>query len=436
MTTFQGLPSLVFLDISSNKIGKIAKHSFREQTHLRLLNVRDNKLKVIEVMAFAGLKSISILDISMQDISQIEGLLVNISSTLDLLNVSSNSIELLNTDAFSDLPTLATIDIRRNPITRVNIMNVNNLTNLNILTDISYLCCFNIMHTCDKKLLGICPFDHAMASVSYLGIMTIILNILHYGRKRKYCRVRTTMILFSLQVLCNCLMGISVIIPLLKDKLFPPQIVHQQQGIKYMYCFLSGTFQLFLILFLSCLAVFNSVNTYNGTLSMVRESSDQRKRKFVCLFIISVLSLLLCCLPALVIFITHELLPNVSGLCSLFNALNSDSCGTLVSIGIILCLVIANSISQIVVSCKTLKSVHHSQEVVKGLGGLISSTQYKHVLIFKCLIQPVTTALLQIAAGTICLMDLLNMVTNKREDIRTILILLPSTIQAILGNIK
>ena len=436
-TTFQGLSSLVFLDISSNRIDRIATHSFMSQRHLILLNINDNQIKVVETMAFAGLESMLALDLSDQHITKLDAILVNISSTLKMLNVSSNSIERLNLHTIGDLSNVVTLDIRYNPITRVNVTGANNLTNLTILTDISYLCCFNEIHTCNKtNYLGICPHSKGMAADGYLGICTIILNIIHYARKRRYCKARSSSVLFSVQVLFNSLMGISVLMPLLKDIIFLPEIVHHQQGGKYMYCLGSGTFQLFLVLFVSCLAIFKSVNTFYGTRSIIKETSNQRYQKYICLAVIFLVNVLMSLIPSLVSFVNRGLLPNASRLCTLFNALNIDHLGTVVSIGDILCLIIINSIVHIIVSLLTLKTIHDSQRAVKRMGGRVSSGKDTSVLFFTCLIQPVAFALMQITASIVCFLPFTRLVSEQWEYVSQIFILLPGIIQSILGNIK
>ena len=435
--TFQGMSSLVFLDISSNRIDRIAMHSFISQRHLILLNINDNQIKVVETMAFAGLESMLALDLSDQNITKLDAILVNISSTLKMLNISSNFIERVNLHTIGDLSNVVALDIRYNPITRVNVTGANNLTNLNILTDIIYLCCFNEIQTCNKKnYLGICPHSKGMGADGYLGIFTIILNIIQYARKRRYCKAQSSGVLFSVQVLFNSLMGISVFMPLLKDIIFLPEIVHHQQGGKYMYCLGSGTFQLFLVLFVSCLAIFKSVNTFYGTRSIIKETSNQRYQKYICLAVIFLVNVLLSLIPSLVSFVNRGLLPNASRLCTLFNALNIDHLGTVVSIGGILCLIIINSIVHIIVSLRTLKTIHDSQRAVKGMGGRISSGKDTSVLFFTCLIQPFAFALMQITASIVCFLPFTGLVSEKWEYVSQIFILLPGIIQSILGNIK
>ena len=438
-TTFKDLSSLVFLDISSNRIRHIAKDSFIAQTHLILLDIKDNHINVVEIMAFAGLQSITVLDLSMQNISKVDGIFCNRSSTIKLYNVSSNYIEFLSIPAMGDLSKLVTLDIRNNPITRVNITDDYNVANLIILTDISYLCCFNETYTvsCEKKTwLGVCPHSRRVDGVSCYVISAIILNILLYVRKRNSYKVRTSIVLFSLQVLCNSLMGISVLLPLLKDILFLPEIVNHQQGGKYMYCLVSGTFQLFLLLFLSRLAVFKSVNTYRGTHRIIKESSSQRYKFFIMLVIIWLVDMFMSITPSLVSLFTYGFLPNLSRLCSLFNDLNNDSLGTTVSIVFILCLIILNSLVQIMVSFGTLKTIYDSQKAVQRMGGKISSGKRKSVMIFKCLIQPITLAFLQSIVSIVCILAIAGIVADMDELVRDIITLLPCIIQPILENIK
>ena len=423
--TFHYQPNLVFLDLSSNKINYIGQNSF--SVHLILLNLGGNHITIVESMAFQGLKSISILDLSHQNISNIYGILATMSLSVKLLNVSYNSIEWLNIPDLDKLSNLATLDLRHNPITRLS-PGIANFTP-NILIDINYICCFSTRFNCPMKPLeSVCPLHITMYSITYIGISSCIVNVIHYVINRKNCKVRFIALLFLLKIVCNSIMGITAMLPLIKDVLFPPETVHLEQGAKYMYCFLTGTLQLFMMLYIPYLGFIKYLSTYLGATSMVKESSQQFPRKCVYLFVSFVLHICLSFIPSLISFKMYGHLPQVTQICSIFNGLNTDRPESIASMGCILCLTIIYSVTQVVCSCKTYLAVLNSHMAVKQRGGIIKGgNENKSKLILKCIIQPVISASLQITATTVCLVAISGGIND--DILLGWLILLPSTME-------
>ena len=73
------------------------------------------------------------------------------------------------------------------------------------------------------------------------------------------------------------------------------------------------------------------------------------------------------------------------------------------------------------------------QERVKVMGGIISHEKDKSKLIFKCLLQFVTLALLQIAVSIACLLAMVGLISEVGMIVMERPILPPSLIKSILA---
>ena len=429
-TTFLGQPNLRMLDLSSNRIHKIRKLSFAAHVHLIHIGFEGNQIKTVEMMAFTGLLSLDILDLSKQNISNLYGLFAAMPLSVKLLNVSRNSIEWLNIPEFDKHSNLATIDIRYNHVIRLNTSASNLHFNLSILTDISYLCCFIGRYTCrDKPRLSTCPLQQTMYSTICLGIFTAIVNVIQYVSKRGSYEDRFAALLFLLHFTSSMMLGASILIPLLKDHLYPPNAVHSPQGGKYVYCLLSGTFQFSLLLLRSWLGFLKHANIYWGITSFVKKGSRLYHRKCVYLVMSSIIQIFLSSVPIL-ITLRSGLFPKCTRVCSIFNDLNNGGPEAASSIGVILCFVIIYCISHVAVSSKIFITVQVSQTAVTQMGGKISMGKGNKIKLFlKCIIQPIISALLQTVSIVVCLMALNGWRSEHMDMLLGWVILLPSTMQ-------
>ena len=138
-----------------------------------------------------------------------------------------------------------------------------------------------------------------------------------------------------------------------------------------------------------------------------------------------IVHLLLSVIPSLISIKVYQLHIKITRMCSLFNDLNSlEVTGSIV---FILCLVIILSITLVVVFSLTYKTIHDSQMAVTKMGGLINSGKGKGLkLILKCIFQPITSAVLQIAATSILALTGQS-IEDNRESIVGCMILIPNT---------
>lgn len=113
---FNGMNSLMLLDLSRNKIIELKSDIFEGSQHLEELNFHENKISSIESRAFAGLSNLKNLDLSKNEISVIFKNSFIHNSNIEILDLHSNIINLLYYKAFSGLNHLKKLNLADNKL--------------------------------------------------------------------------------------------------------------------------------------------------------------------------------------------------------------------------------------------------------------------------------------------------------------------------------
>jgi len=123
-------PSLVNLDISSNKLEVLHDKVFVAQHILEELNLSDNNISEISQRTFVGLRSLTRLNIRKNDIEFLNEGCFFLLQSLQILDLSENQISSVNSKAFINLEKLQVLNLRNNYLTSVPSESFSSLINL------------------------------------------------------------------------------------------------------------------------------------------------------------------------------------------------------------------------------------------------------------------------------------------------------------------
>lgn len=102
------------LDLSSNSITILNRHSFADISDLQILSLNNNKIETIPPFAFFGLKQLRYLNLNENRITQITHALFSGLEFLQYLNISNNQIEVLGENNLIPLAQLESLDLSGN----------------------------------------------------------------------------------------------------------------------------------------------------------------------------------------------------------------------------------------------------------------------------------------------------------------------------------
>ncbi|KAJ8302246.1 hypothetical protein KUTeg_021233 [Tegillarca granosa] len=139
---FENLINLYFLDLRDNAIKTIQSHAFKGLKYLQILLLKGNPLlQTISESSFDGLSSLVSLDLSRKNINDFPNDAFKGLVALKFLNLSYNKIHEFNTDISKGLDRLEILDIRQSGIPPKASM-FDSLTSLETLyTDFYVFCC-------------------------------------------------------------------------------------------------------------------------------------------------------------------------------------------------------------------------------------------------------------------------------------------------------
>lgn len=118
---FERAPKIVNADFSYNRIVQVNDSAFvTAGSTLRILNLSNNYLQLVNKRMFKGLKALDTLYLSTNGIGMIEPLAFVDSTNLTWLDLSLNSINRLHVGTFDGLTNLRSLDLSGNHISRID----------------------------------------------------------------------------------------------------------------------------------------------------------------------------------------------------------------------------------------------------------------------------------------------------------------------------
>ncbi|KAH9403022.1 hypothetical protein TYRP_015788, partial [Tyrophagus putrescentiae] len=131
---FNNLKELTYLNLIGNRITRLPKHIFRNNTNLRILYLSHNPLKHIDEHTFSGLSYLKELDLRYCQLTALEHLTFEPLKNLELLWLQRNNIKVIAKDAFVGLSKLDTLSLSFNNLFKIHHLNFFDLTSLKSLS--------------------------------------------------------------------------------------------------------------------------------------------------------------------------------------------------------------------------------------------------------------------------------------------------------------
>lgn len=127
--------SVKWISFDSNKITKLAKHSFESLTNLEILDLSKNKIREIEKGTFSKLNNLIMFSVEKNCIEKITNQTFEGLDNLKAISLQNNQIETIQAGAFKAMPKLCALLLDRNKISSLNrslFTGLNNLIGLNL----------------------------------------------------------------------------------------------------------------------------------------------------------------------------------------------------------------------------------------------------------------------------------------------------------------
>ncbi len=127
--------SIVYLDLSYNKIESLSETNFYLLTRLSQLYLNMNQLKTLPLDTFVRMsKEINVLDLSNNQLDSLNGTGIELSKGLSYLFLRGNKLKHLPTNLFALIDSsLRTFDVSFNQLTKWDRINIDRASNLNLL---------------------------------------------------------------------------------------------------------------------------------------------------------------------------------------------------------------------------------------------------------------------------------------------------------------
>jgi hypothetical protein len=135
--SFDSLPNLTALDLSSNKLENLEVDLFKSLNKLVSLDLSLNPLKRISSKLFANLGAIKVLNLGKCELLYLEPNTFHGLDNLNILTLKSNKLTHLNEASFKGLKNLTQLDLSSNKLTEINEETFRDTCNL-IKLDLSY----------------------------------------------------------------------------------------------------------------------------------------------------------------------------------------------------------------------------------------------------------------------------------------------------------
>jgi Leucine-rich repeat (LRR) protein len=114
--SFNNLPELQTLDLSSNKIYELPSNSFSGNNQLKKLNLDNNQMKSALTPAFINLPKLSDLCLSRNEITKIEENMFSGCTNLSKIDLKLNKVTVFKPNAFKNVAQLKILDLSQNLI--------------------------------------------------------------------------------------------------------------------------------------------------------------------------------------------------------------------------------------------------------------------------------------------------------------------------------
>ena len=116
---FDGLHSLIVLDLAGNHIGRLDNGLLDDLTALQVLNLGHNKIHTIATSSFLHLTNCHVLNLQRNQLESVQRQTLTGLSMLSLLNLDHNKLHTLHTGALRNATALSSLSLSHNFLTQV-----------------------------------------------------------------------------------------------------------------------------------------------------------------------------------------------------------------------------------------------------------------------------------------------------------------------------
>ncbi|XP_073832961.1 uncharacterized protein [Musca autumnalis] len=164
------LPSLTFLDLSSNKFTEILDDCFRTFPQLKTLSMYANQIETVQADAFKSLKELMSLDMSHNRIIALDSKIFDKNKKLQTVDLSHNHIHSIS-GVFSNLPHLREIFLSENNILELPADAFTNSSNVEVI----YLEYNAIAHVDPNVFSSLVNLDHLYLRANFIPLLPVTL---------------------------------------------------------------------------------------------------------------------------------------------------------------------------------------------------------------------------------------------------------------------
>ncbi|XP_061393291.1 chaoptin-like, partial [Musca vetustissima] len=164
------LPSLTFLDLSSNKFTEILDDCFRTFPQLKTLSMYANQIETVQADAFKSLKELMSLDMSHNRIISLDSKIFDKNKRLQTVDLSHNHIHSIS-GVFSNLPHLREIFLSENNILELPADAFTNSSNVEVI----YLEYNAIAHVDPNVFSSLINLDHLYLRANFIPLLPVTL---------------------------------------------------------------------------------------------------------------------------------------------------------------------------------------------------------------------------------------------------------------------
>ncbi|XP_058978013.1 chaoptin [Musca domestica] len=164
------LPSLTFLDLSSNKFTEILDDCFRTFPQLKTLSMYANQIETVQADAFKSLKELMSLDMSHNRIISLDSKIFDKNKRLQTVDLSHNHIHSIS-GVFSNLPHLREIFLSENNILELPADAFTNSSNVEVI----YLEYNAIAHVDPNVFSSLVNLDHLYLRANFIPLLPVTL---------------------------------------------------------------------------------------------------------------------------------------------------------------------------------------------------------------------------------------------------------------------
>uniref|UniRef100_A0A1A9WPL0 Fibronectin type-III domain-containing protein n=1 Tax=Glossina brevipalpis TaxID=37001 RepID=A0A1A9WPL0_9MUSC len=164
------LPSLTFLDLSSNQFTEIIDDCFRAFPQLKTLSFYANQIEIVQAEAFKSLRELMSLDMSHNRIITLDAKIFEKNKRLQTVDLSHNHIHLIG-GVFANLPHLREIFLSENNILELPADAFTNSSNVEVI----YLESNAIAHIDPNVFTTLGNLDHLYLRANFIPLLPVTL---------------------------------------------------------------------------------------------------------------------------------------------------------------------------------------------------------------------------------------------------------------------